>query len=228
MMPSPAVSCTPAPQVTESKEKSPAPPSREIDALLDAAHRLGRAGMFPATGGNLSLRAPDGRIYVSASGRDKGRLTADDLLAVTPAGSPVDPSAPCPSAETAVHLAIYRCLPTAHAVIHTHTVAATVLGRRAGGQILLQGYEMQKAITGVTDHADALALPVLANTQDMAALAAAVEAVLARDVPGAGVLVAGHGLYAWGADVASAARHAEGWEFLLRCRLTEALLEAGA
>lgn len=184
--------------------------------------------MFPATGGNLSVRGPDGQVYVSASGSDKARLTADDLLAVTAAGVPADPTAPRPSAETAVHLAIYRCLPWVGSVIHTHTVAATVLGRRAGGQILLQGYEMQKAIAGVADHAGALALPVLANTQDMPALAAAVEAVIARAAPASGVLVAGHGLYAWGTDVASTVRHAEGWEFLLRCRLTEALLEAGA
>ena len=228
MMPSPPDSCAPASQVTESKAKKPESTSREITALIDAAHRLGSAGMFPATGGNLSLRDTDGRVYVSASGRDKARLTAADLLAITPAGMPSDPAAPRPSAETAVHLAIYRCLPAVGAVIHTHTVAATVLGRRAGGQILLQGYEMQKAIAGVADHADALALPVLANTQDMPALAAAVEAAIARAAPAAGVLVAGHGLYAWGEDVASALRHAEGWEFLLRCRLTEALLEAGA
>ena len=40
-----------------------------------------------------------------------------------------------------------------------------------------------------------------------------------------GFLVRGHGIYAWGADLASARRHLEGWEFLLACEMQRRQLE---
>jgi methylthioribulose-1-phosphate dehydratase len=38
-------------------------------------------------------------------------------------------------------------------------------------------------------------------------------------------LLAGHGLYAWGATMADARRHLEGLEFLLACTLEERRLQ---
>ena len=42
-----------------------------------------------------------------------------------------------------------------------------------------------------------------------------------RGVPG--FLIRGHGLYAWGRDIAEARRHVEGLEFLLSCLWQQAL-----
>ncbi len=39
-----------------------------------------------------------------------------------------------------------------------------------------------------------------------------------------GFLIAGHGLYAWGRDVAEARRHVEGFEFLCECLWQEMLV----
>ena len=44
---------------------------------------------------------------------------------------------------------------------------------------------------------------------------------LAERVAVPGFLLAGHGLYAWGATAADARRHVEALEFLLACRLEE-------
>ena len=63
-----------------------------------------------------------------------------------------------------------------------------------------------------------LRVPVLPNSQDMPALAAMVEAELDRG-PLWGYLIEGHGLYAWGRDMAEARRHLEAFEFLLDCEL---------
>jgi methylthioribulose-1-phosphate dehydratase len=52
----------------------------------------------------------------------------------------------------------------------------------------------------------------------MATLAAQVDALL-DDGQLWGYLIDGHGLYAWGGDMAEARRHLEAFEFLLGCEL---------
>ena len=86
------------------------------------------------------------------------------------------------------------------------------------GHIRLEGYELLKAFQGNTTHDDAIDVPVFANTQDMHTLAAQVDALLDRK-PLWGYLIDGHGLYAWGRDMAEARRHLEAFEFLFHCEL---------
>jgi methylthioribulose-1-phosphate dehydratase len=140
-----------------------------------------------------------------------------DVLLVDGEGRALEPGRP--SAETLLHAAIYRRYATANAVIHTHSVAATVLSLRhlESGALVLRGYEMQKALAGVTDHQSELRLPIVANSQDMIELGARVDQALGP--ASQAYLVAGHGLTCWGADCETALRHAEGLEFLLACEL---------
>lgn len=56
------------------------------------------------------------------------------------------------------------------------------------------------------------------NSQDMDALIASVDALLDSPTP-RGYLIAGHGLYAWGHDIAEARRHLDAFEFMLGCEL---------
>ena len=86
------------------------------------------------------------------------------------------------------------------------------------GHIRLEGYELLKAFHGNTTHDDSIDVPVFANTQDMPTLAAQVDALLDRK-PLWGYLIDGHGLYAWGRDMAEARRHLEAFEFLFHCEL---------
>ncbi len=90
----------------------------------------------------------------------------------------------------------------------------------AAGAVRTDGFEMHKAI-GLRTHASVVEIPVFANDQDTERLAAAIEARLGRDATVPGFLLAGHGLYAWGATAADARRHVEGLEFLLACHLEE-------
>jgi ribulose-5-phosphate 4-epimerase/fuculose-1-phosphate aldolase len=62
--------------------------------------------------------------WLSESGKDKGSLTTDDFLQVEIATNRA-PSGRKPSAETGLHTLIYRLFP-ANAVLHVHTVNATV------------------------------------------------------------------------------------------------------
>jgi methylthioribulose-1-phosphate dehydratase len=135
------------------------------------------------------------------------------------------PPPPGASAETALHLALYRDRPPVRAVIHTHADAAAVLSR-AGRDVLLSGWELLKAFAGVTSHDASVPIPVFPNDQDVPALATRVSARL-REVPAApAYLLAGHGLYTWGSSLAEAMRHAVALEHLLACELDHRKLAA--
>jgi len=201
--------------------------SDTLDDLIATVHWLGQQGWCPATGGNFSVRQDALRFLITASGRDKTKLARDDFLIAPVAGEL--PRAPLtPSAEAALHQMLYRLDAGIGCVLHTHTVAATVLSRKAQDELRFSGYEMQKAISSNTTHAAELRLPVLENTQDILALAQIVSQRWTLAPLPYGFLVRGHGLYAWGANVAEARRHVEGWEFLFNCLLTEQLLSIHA
>ncbi|TAN08297.1 MAG: methylthioribulose 1-phosphate dehydratase [Rhodanobacteraceae bacterium] len=181
---------------------------------------LAARGWTPATSSNFSMRIDDSTIAVTISGRDKGALTPDDVMAVGLDGRPADPALR-PSAETALHLQIYRRLPATGAVLHTHSHNQTVASRlfAARGAIALRGWELQKAITGYTTHDSTLDLPVFPNSQDMRDIESRVDAWLDAGKPLYAYLIAGHGLYTWGRDMPEARRHLEALEFLLACEL---------
>ncbi|CAI1918617.1 methylthioribulose 1-phosphate dehydratase [Serratia ficaria] len=198
----------------------------QLTALLAACHWIGEKGWCPATGGNMSLRLDDEQCLVTESGKDKGSLTAADFLRVDTADNHV-PSGRTPSAETGLHTLIYRLYPQIGAVLHTHSVNATVLSRVERSEALvLQGYEMQKSLGGQNSHLDRVAIPIFDNDQDIPRLAARVAAYAETTPLQYGFLVRGHGLYCWGRQVAEARRHLEGLEFLFQCELQRRLLEA--
>ena len=193
-------------------------------ALCETVRWFASRGYCPATGGNFSRRLDGERVLITASGVDKTALTPAELLPMTIHGELLAEGKP--SAETGLHLALYRRDPAIGAVLHVHSIANTLLSRIDTPQRLrFEGYEMQKSITGNLTHEAAIDLPVLDNSQDMETLAAALEARFDEAAPAFGFLVRGHGIYAWGADLASARRHLEGWEFLLACELQRRQLE---
>lgn len=204
----------------------------EAAALCEVGRLFGERQWCLATAGNFSLRIGDSRCLITRSGSDKACLTVGDLMLCDFDGVPSARSsktaktAARPSAETALHACLYALDDGIGAVLHTHSVTSTVVSRHAPGDLVVQGYEMQKAIAGVTTHEDKLVLPVLENSQDMSVLAAAVRQRYALgQLRASGFLVRGHGLYGWGADVAAAKRHVEGLEFLLSCLLEERKLQ---
>lgn len=189
-------------------------------ALIGATSELAARGFAPATSGNFSLRLDERHAVITASGRDKGRLSEADFLAVDLDGQPVATDLR-PSAETLLHTLLYR-RGVAGCVLHTHSRTQTVASRlfAGAGRVRLEGYELLKAFAGNTTHEMALDVPVLPNSQDMSALARKVETLFELDAgPLWGYLIDGHGLYAWGQSLAEARRHLDAFEFLLACEL---------
>lgn len=192
-------------------------------ALCDACRVFGERGWCRATSGNFSARTGDGHFVITQSGRDKASLTADDLMVCDSTGTALD-SGCKPSAETPLHTLLYALDSNIGAVLHTHSVTATVLSRNPGPSLVIEGYEMQKALRGISTHEQGIVLPIFRNDQDMTALADRVaEAHRDGRLSAPGFLIAGHGLYAWGAHVTEAKRHVEGFEFLFECLWQESL-----
>jgi len=187
--------------------------------IASNVRELAAAGWTPATSSNFSRRLDERHAAITVSGRDKGRLVEDDIMVVDYDGHAVDTDRR-PSAETLLHTQLYRRFPEIGCVLHTHSPVQTIASRlfAGAGHIRLQGYELLKAFHGNSTHEAAIDVPVFANTQDMHTLAAQVDALLDAG-PMWGYLIDGHGLYAWGRDMAEARRHLEAFEFLLHCEL---------
>lgn len=189
------------------------------ESLCRTVAEISSRGWCLGTSGNFSVtldRDPL-RLLITLSGRDKGRLTADDLVVVGADGSPVD-GAGAPSAETLLHCALAQEV-GAGSVLHTHSVAGTLLGEhfRARGELAISGYEMLKGIGEIRTHEAEVVVPVLGNTQDMPLLAGQVRRLVTAQPELCGFLLAGHGLYAWGETLERAKRHVEIFEFLFEC-----------
>lgn len=204
----------------------PAQLANRADEIVAATRELSALGWTPATSSNFSMRLDNRHAAITVSGRDKGRLVATDIMVVDMAGKAVA-TEHRPSAETLLHTQLYARYPDVGCVLHTHSHVQTVASRlyAAQGHVHLEGYELLKAFAGNQTHEMAVDVPVLANTQDMDELAEWVEALLDQQ-PMWGYLINGHGLYAWGKDMAEARRHLEAFEFLLSCELDLRRLQA--
>jgi methylthioribulose-1-phosphate dehydratase len=190
------------------------------EAIAAAGRKLGALGLTPATSSNFSMRLDADNLAITISGRDKGALTADDIMVVDRDGKAVGTTAR-PSAETLLHTQIYARFPEARAVLHTHSRTQTVASRLYAkeGVIHFFGYELQKAIAGHTTHESHIDLPVFPNTQHMPELVEKVDTWIGAGKPLYGYLIDGHGIYTWGRDMAETERHIEAFEFLLGCEL---------
>lgn len=184
-------------------------------ALAEAGRRMDSHGWVPGSSGNLSARLDEKRIAITRSGIHKGRIEAGiDIIAVDYEGKPQIPDQK-PSAETLLHCQLYRLFPPVGAVLHGHSVAATVLSLE--GPITFSNYELLKAFGFATHELD-VTLPVYGNDQDITRLAARIEPDLIA-APPIGYVIAGHGVYAWGTNVEHAFWRLEALEFLLECEL---------
>ena len=185
-------------------------------ALIAIGHRFYARGWVMGTSGNFSSvlqRSPE-RLAITASSAHKGTLSANQILEVDGEGE-VRRGKGKPSAETALHLEIVR-VRGAGAVLHTHSVWSTILSglHESAGGFAIEGYEMLKGLKGVTTHLRREWVPVIANDQDMTALAGRVRTVLVERPDAHAFLLGSHGLYTWGATLAEAERHVEILEFL--------------
>ena len=179
-------------------------------------------------------------LLITASGKDKSALTMDDFVGVDATGQLLEDQQAAgskSSAETLLHCLIAQLFPDVGAILHTHSVWATVLSKESlktqemQGSIRIEGYEMLKGLEGITTHDSAIEVPVFLNSQDMVELSHRIEkhfshsgAVPSQAIQPHGFLLSGHGLYTWGRTLADARRHIEIFEFLFEVTAQQKLL----
>lgn len=185
--------------------------------LSEAGYDFYRRGWVLGTSGNFSAKIKDEplRISITASGNDKGALDETNFLEIDD-NAEVLQGFGKPSAETLLHLTIYRMRSKAGAVLHTHSVWGTILSDvfYENGAIEIEGYEMLKGLAGVTTHEHHEILPIIENSQDYIALSHVIDNTLRENHSIHGIFLRRHGLYTWGENIAEARRHTEIFEFL--------------
>lgn len=198
---------------------------RECSEALRAVGRFFHTRQWaPATSGNYSARVDAENIALTVSGAHKGELQPRDIMVVNLSGDAVAQFQPeqRSSAETLLHTMLYQRSAQVGSVLHSHSALSTVISRMAGEELVLEGYELLKALPDIHTHATRLTVPVFENQQDIPRLAAEVQAYASHASDFKGYLIRGHGLYSWGKNVSEARRCIEAFEFLFECELLQA------
>ncbi|TAN64872.1 MAG: methylthioribulose 1-phosphate dehydratase [Methylobacter sp.] len=185
--------------------------------LIDAGRFIDSKGWVPATSGNFSARLPDGTIAITVSGKHKGRLQLDDIMLIDSEANSLDGKKP--SAETLLHTSLYKRFPAVQSVLHPHSINATLCSRIFKSEIVLEDYELLKALAGIDSHESRVVIPFFANDQNIPRLAEQVEQYMDKHGAIYAYVIAGHGLYTWGGSVQETLRHLEALEFLFDCEL---------
>jgi len=98
--------------------------------VLEAAQKMEAKGLVMGNSGNVSLRLPpeNGRdiIAITPSRRYYDLIGIDDIQVIDFEAEPVEGDLP-PSIESMLHIGIYRARPKINAVLHTHSVFASIL-----------------------------------------------------------------------------------------------------
>ena len=102
----------------------------ERTVVVQAAQQLLRLGLVAATSGNVSMRLEgdekEGLIAVTPASTDYETMTLEDIVVVDYDVDVIEGDA-VPSSESLTHVAVYKARSDLSAVIHTHSIYASVL-----------------------------------------------------------------------------------------------------
>lgn len=176
--------------------------------IVAAAREMSRLGLSPGRSGNISCRAPGGML-ITPTGLGYEHMTAEDIAFVGDDGAR-RAGERAPSSEWHFHLAAYAARPDRSALVHTHSMHATVL---ACAHMPIPAFHYMVAVAGGKD------IPCVPyatfGTQALASLVA--SGLAQRDA----CLMANHGLVALGSTPAGALELAREVEVLAEqyCKL---------
>lgn len=161
--------------------------------LVRVARAIHARGFVANHEGNVTALTADGRILATPTAMSKGDLRESDLLLVDRAGRRIQGSRK-PFSELPMHLAVYQSRPDVGAVVHAHPPAATAFAvvRRPIEAFFLP--EFVVSMGGVVPVVP-FAMP---GTESLN------QALLPYLEPYDAVLLASHGVLAWGPDLATA------------------------
>lgn len=120
---------------------------KEKSELERICHLLYERNLAAACDGNISLRVSREHILLTPSGKNKGLVTADDMILLDLEGNVVEGKGKA-SKEYPMHQIIYKRREEVRAVVHTHPVYATAFA--LAGKKLPDNYliEMKMMLKG--------------------------------------------------------------------------------
>ena len=177
----------------------------ERELVAEYGRKLSAAGLCPGTSGNISIFEPgSGLMAISPSGMDYFATRAEDVVVLDTEGRSVD-STRRPSSEWGLHAAFYRAKPEVRAVVHTHSVYCTTFAV-LGEPIRAVHYAMADAGVNAVPCAPYCTF----GTPELA------EMAVKACTHGNAVLLANHGLVAFGKDLKKAYNIAGNMESLAK------------
>ena len=183
--------------------------------VIEAGHRLTKAGLVARTWGNISARISDTQFVITPSGMAYDRITPDDIVTVNIADCSYEGNIK-PSSEKGIHAETYALRSDVNFIIHTHQLYATAYG--------VTGYPLRlrdKVLGEIVPNA----------TYAISATKKLKENVIASltDNPKASaVFMRGHGALFLGADCESCFAASERLEDLCRAKVKDTLHLDGA
>jgi methylthioribulose-1-phosphate dehydratase len=187
--------------------------------LADIKDELAERDWFMGTSGNLAIKVSDKplQFLVTASGKDKRKRTEEDFLLVDEFGNAVEENHLRPSAETLLHVEIYRKT-NAGCSLHVHTIDNNVISEVYGnkGEVTFKGQELIKAFNKWEEDA-VLTIPIIKNHAHIPTLASEFSEHIKED--SGAVLIRNHGITVWGKNAFEAKKILEASEFLFKYQL---------
>ena len=173
----------------------------ERTIVVEAAQHLLRLGLVAATSGNVSMRleggGEEGLIAITPTSMDYEKMTAEDIVVVDYDVDVVEGET-VPSSESLTHVAVYKARQDIKAVIHTHSIYASVLA--VAGVALPPVLDELVAYLGGAVEVAEYGFP---STEDLG------EKVVAAMGERNAAFIRHHGVVAAGRDIADALRACE-------------------
>jgi len=185
-----------------------------LEALCASGRKLHGRNLLAAADGNLSYRFRPDRIALTPAGVNKADLRPEMLCWMKQDGSVLYGR---PSSERLMHLAIFRAVPEARAIVHAHPPTAIAWSLAQPGMAFLPDESLPEVILA------AGRIPVVPYTRP--GTAAMGEALLPFLPAHRLLLLARHGAVCWGETVEEATNGIERLEHL--CQILKSAGEMG-
>ena len=161
--------------------------------VIDTCHRLHHRGWVANHDGNITIRTGTDRLLATPTATSKADVDHGNLLEIDRRGRKLAGTAK-PFSESNLHMAVYAARDDVHAVVHAHPPQATALAC-AGSRLIERPFLAEAVVSlGASIPTVPLAMPGKPAADALAPFVTEVDAVL----------IANHGVLAWGADLEQA------------------------
>ena len=185
--------------------------------VCDANLQLVANGLVIQTWGNVSAVVRDlGVLVIKPSGVPYAGMKPEHMVVVSLATGQAVAGSLKPSSDTPTHLELYRAFPAIGSVVHTHSLHATAWAQ-ACRKIPSYGTTQADYWYGEVPCTRAMTPAEIQTDYEKNTGAVIIETFQhLNPLEHPAVLVASHGPFTWGRDVATAVQNAEIFEFVAR------------